>query len=137
MIRIHQVYQNKNITLITKKTSKLQLRWWLHDPLLREWKFNPSSRNRFHATITWGNQFSSRKCSYMDFFKLMCWFTFSSHLGGLKRLHGIPAVHKRDPALPRWNLLHVIARYNLWRIFNTSGISAKRDRISSQSTGIM
>ena len=66
-------------------------------------------------------------------------------LGGLKRLHGkilswqsgILAVQKRDPALPGWNLFHVIARFNLWRIYSSAGIPAKHDRISSRPTGIM
>ena len=43
-----------------------------------------------------------------DIFKLMCYLIFSPRLGGLKRLYGkissqqsgIPAVQKRDPALP-------------------------------------
>ena len=64
---------------------------------------------------------------------------------GLKRLHGkissrqsgIPAVQKRDPVLPRWNALHVIAGCNLWRAYNIAGILAKWDRISSWLTGIM
>ena len=33
----------------------------------------------------------------------------------------IPAVQKRDPALQEWNLSHVIAEYNLWRVYNNSG----------------
>ena len=33
--------------------------WWLHDPVLPGWNFNQSTRDRFHPTITWGNQFSS------------------------------------------------------------------------------
>ena len=37
------------------------LRWWLHDPSLLEWHFNLSSPDRFHPTITWGNQISSRQ----------------------------------------------------------------------------
>ena len=71
--------------------------------------------------------------------------TFSSPSGGLKRLHvkisswqsGIPAVQKGDPALPGWNFLHEIARYNLWRSYNTTGIRARWDRISSRPTRIM
>ena len=42
-----------------------------------------------------------------------------------------PRCKKKDPTLPGWNVLHVIARYNLWRIYNTPKILAKRDRISS------
>ena len=30
---------------------------------------------------------------------------------------------KRDLALPGWNFLHIIAGYNLWRVYNTSGSS--------------
>ena len=33
--------------------------------------------------------------------------------------------------------LHVIARYNLWRILNTAGIPAKCDKISSRRTRMM
>ena len=43
----------------------------------------------------------------------------------LSRQSGIPALQKRDSALPGWNFLHVIARYNLWRIYDTAGIPAK------------
>ena len=49
----------------------------------------------------------------------------------------IPAVQKRDPVLPGWNVLHVIAGCILWRVYNTAGITAKRDRISSQLARIM
>ena len=42
----------------------------------------------------------------------------------------------KDAALPGWNFSHIIARYNFWRIHNTAGIPAKRDRISSRPTGI-
>ena len=156
------------------------LRWWLHDPVLPGWNFNPSSRDRFHPAITWGNHFSSRqggtgfhlvfvyKNPYisidlkmftkwwnsiktfvyfflrdwhhmrrkntieittiywnvlMKFFRVICQLTFSTHLGRLKRLHGkissrqsgILAVQKRDPPLPRWNILRVIARYKFMK----------------------
>ena len=37
------------------------LRWWLHDPSLLGWHFSSSSPDRFHPTITWGNQISSRQ----------------------------------------------------------------------------
>ena len=33
-----------------------------------------------------------------------------------------------------WHFLHVIAGYSWWRVYNTAGIPAKRDRISSRST---
>ena len=36
----------------------------------------------------------------------------------------VPAVQKRDPALPRWNFSHVIEGYNLWRVYSTIGILA-------------
>ena len=39
---------------------------------------------------------------------------------------------KRDPVLPGWNVLHVIAGCNLWRVYNTAGILTKRDKISSR-----
>ena len=39
--------------------------------------------------------------------------------------------------MPGWIYSHVIARYNLWRIYNTAVIPAKRYRISSWPTGIM
>ena len=39
------------------------------------------------------------------------------------------ALQKRDPNLQGWNFSHVIAIYNLWRIYNTAGILKKRDRI--------
>ena len=35
-------------------------RWWLYDPVLLGWNFNPFSQDRSPSTITWGNQFSSR-----------------------------------------------------------------------------
>ena len=76
------------------------------------------------------------KCTSIDVFQL----TFSSGLGGLKRLHGkisSPAVRKRNPVLLAWNYLHVIAGCNLWRVYNTAVILAKRGRISSRSTRIM
>ena len=47
----------------------------------------------------------------------------------------VPVVQKRDPALPGWNILHVIARCNWWRIYNTTGIPVKRDRISPGQLG--
>ena len=47
------------------------------------------------------------------------------------------AVQKRDPVLPGWIVLHVIAGSNLWKVYNTAGIPAKRDKISYQLTGIM
>ena len=56
---------------------------------------------------------------------------------GLAWENFVPAVQKRDSVLAGWNLLQVIAGCNLWRVYNTAGIPAKRDRISSRSTGIM
>ena len=47
---------------------------------------------KFHPTITWG-----KKISFWQ--------------------GGIPAVKKRDPALPGWTFSKVIAGYNLWRIY--------------------
>ena len=47
------------------------------------------------------------------------------------------AVRKRDPVLPGWIVLHVIAGSNLWKVYNTARIPAKRDRVSYQLTGIM
>ena len=38
-----------------------------------------------------------------------------------------------NPALPGWNFLHVIARYNLWRIYNTTGIPTKRGSFISSN----
>ena len=37
--------------------------------------------------------------------------------------------------MPGWNVFHVIAECNLWRVYSTAGIPAKRDRISSRLTG--
>ena len=36
-----------------------------------------------------GGRFNLLKCTSIIFFKLMCYLTFSSHLGGLKRLNGL------------------------------------------------
>ena len=47
----------------------------------------------------------------------------------------ILAVEKKDPAFLRSNFSHVIIRYNLWRIYNTARIPAKRNRISSKANG--
>ena len=49
----------------------------------------------------------------------------------------VPAIETRGPALPGRNFLHVTAKYILWKIYNTAGIPAKRDRISLRPTGIM
>ena len=51
----------------------------------------------------------------------------------------VPAVQKRDPVLPGRNFSHVklFTGYNLERVYNTAGIPAKRDRVSSRPTGIM
>ena len=48
-----------------------------------------------------------------------------------------PVVQKRDPALPGWNLSHVIVVGDFWRVYSTAGIPAKRYRVSSWPTGIM
>ena len=48
----------------------------------------------------------------------------------------VPAVRKRDPALPRWNFSHGIEGYNLWRVYSTIGILCKRDRISSRDNRV-
>ena len=117
------------------------------------------SRNKFHPTNTCGNQNSFRQggrvfhllfvsISLHSFLISLCKDVlnyFSSHLGGLKRLHGkiwpwkswIPAIQKGDPVLPGWNFSYVITGYNLWRVYNTAGMPAKRDRISTQPTEII
>ena len=74
------------------------------------------------------NNYDLLKCTSIYFFKLMRWIDYMEKC--LSRQSGIPAVQKRDPVLPGRNFLHVIARYNLWRIYNTAGIPAKRDRNS-------
>ena len=66
------------------------------------------------------NNYDLLKWTPMNFFKLIFKLPFPSTLDGLKRLHEeisstssrIPVVQKRDPAVPRLNLLHVIARDN-------------------------
>ena len=68
------------------------------------------------------NLFDLLKCTSMDILKL----TFSSRLDRLKQLQGkissrqsvISAVQKRDPVLPGWNFLHVIAWCN-YEVFIT------------------
>ena len=79
------------------------------------------------------------------YWNVLLWYfliNFLSRLGGLERLHGktpswqrgIPAVQKRDPVLRGWNVLHVIAGCNLWRVYNTTGIPTKRDRKVTDNT---
>ena len=66
------------------------------------------------------NNYDLLRCTPMNFFKLIFKLPFPSTLDGLKQLHEeisstpnrIPVVQKRDPSVPRLNLLHVIARYN-------------------------
>ena len=43
----------------------------------------------------------------------------------LSQQSGIPVLQKRDTALPGWNFLYEIAKFNLWRIYNTAGIPGK------------
>ena len=50
----YSVYSIKSLHLTS-------LRWWLHDPSLSGWNFNPSSWDRFHPTIAWENQISSQQ----------------------------------------------------------------------------
>ena len=75
------------------------------------------------------NNYDLLRCTSMNFFKLIFKLPFPSTLDGLKQLHEeisstpsrIPVVQKRDPSVPRLNLLHVIARYNFWRIYDSAG----------------
>ena len=53
------------------------------------------------------------------------------------RESGIQVVQKSGSVLSGWNFSHVIAGYNLWSVYNTAVIPTKRDRISSQPTGIL
>ena len=46
----------------------------------------------------------------------------------------VPAIQNRDAVLPGWNFF---TGCNLWRVYNTTGIPTKQDRISSLSIGIM
>ena len=48
-----------------------------------------------------------------------------------------PGCAKEGSVLPGWSVLHEIAGCNLWRVYNTAGIPAKRDRISSRLTRII
>ena len=97
------------------------LRWWLHDTSLPGWNFNSSSRDRFHPTITWKNQISSRQsrtvfhlifvqiCIYFLLI-FLCKHGLINFFIPLRRTEAIawgnfvPAVQKRDPVLPGWNL---------------------------------
>ena len=42
-----------------------------------------------------------------------------------------PGSVKEGPVLPGWNFLHVIAKCNLWRVYNLAGIPSNRDMQSS------
>ena len=68
----------------------------------------------------------------MDFFKLMCllinFFILLRWAEAITWQKYVQAVQKRGPILPGRNCLHVIARYNLLRIYNTA--SRKWDRTS-------
>ena len=53
-----QVYKSARKTIKNSSSVSFagnKLRWWLHDPGLPGWNFNPSSRGIFHPTITCGN----------------------------------------------------------------------------------
>ena len=78
---------------------------------------------------------TSSEMYFYGFFQTNVWINFFI----LKRLHGKISsrqYQKRDPALPRWNFIHVIARYNLWRIYSIVGIPTKQDRISFRPPGL-
>ena len=61
------------------------------------------------------------------YWNVLLWIllNFLSRPGGLMRWHGkisswqsgIPALQKRDPVVPGWNVTHVIAECNLWRVY--------------------
>lgn len=126
-------------------------RWWLHDPRLPIWNFDPSRQDRFHPMITRRIKFHPGKARqfstwYLDrFVYIFFFYTFSSCLYRLMRLHGkilsrqsgISAVQKKDPASTGRNCSHVIVRYDLWRVCSSAGISTKRNKISSQPSVIM
>ena len=123
------------------------------------WNFNSSSRDRFHCTIIWENQIILKNFipAWQDSFSpgiCLVLFTFSMYHSVLNycftplrqaeliawdssKQSGIPAVQKRDPALPGWNFPHVITGHNLWRVCNTAVYPGKRDKISSRPSGII
>ena len=82
---------------------------------------------------------------FLVFFYKHVWNYFFIRLSKLKRLHGklsprqsgIPAVQKKDLVLPEWSFSHVIPGYNLCRVSNIAGITAKLNIISYRPTRIM
>ena len=95
---------------------------------------------RLHGEIKFHSgkvgQFST--CYLFRFVYIFFWFSFLLRRAETITLENfVPAVQRKDPTLLGWNVSHVIARYDLWRVCNTAEVLAKQGRTLCWPTGIM